>query len=107
MTTFNSFSIPAVNGTIAVTTTSQRIALTGTGSSIRVANVTATEAFINVGDSTVVAVAGAGATQASDGAMSVPANSLGFYAVPGSATHVAAITAAGTATLRISRGEGA
>lgn len=102
------FSLPAVNGTIAVTTTSQRIALQGAGAVVTLANVSTVECFVAVGDSTVVATAAAtpAATSATDGSMSIPANSWASFAIPLDATHLAAVTAASTTTLRVSRGEG-
>lgn len=102
------FSIPAVNGTIAVTTTSQRIALQGAGSVVLVANVSTVECFIAVGSSTVVAVAAAAspATDATDGSMSIPPNTSATFSIPDTATHLAAVTAATTTTLRVSRGDG-
>jgi hypothetical protein len=104
------FSIPAVNGTIAVTATSQAIALQGAGAVVLVQNVGSGECFIAVGDSTVTAVAAAAtpATDATDGSMSVPPGVVASYSVPLSATHLAAVCATGgTTTLRVSRGEGA
>lgn len=102
----NPFSIPVVNGTIAVTTSSQSIALQGAGMSLLVKNVGGGECFIAIGDSTVTATAGAAATDATDGSLSVPAGEIAIYSIPATATHVAAITASGTTTLRVSRGDG-
>ena len=103
-----SFAIPTVNGTVAVTTTSQAIALQGAGGALLVKNVGSTECFIAVGSSTVTATAAAAApaTDATDGSMSIPAGEIGTYSIPVTATHLAAVTASGTTTLRVSRGEG-
>ena len=51
----NPFPIPDVNGTIAVTSTTQAIALQGAGGSILLQNVGTTECFVKVGASTVTA----------------------------------------------------
>lgn len=102
----NPFPIPTVNGTIAVTSTSQAIALQGAGGSVLLQNVGTTECFVAVGDSTVTATAGTGTTDATDGSMSVPAGAIVVYSIPQTATYVAAVTAAGTTILRVSRGSG-
>jgi len=108
MSTFNAFAIPAVNSTIAVTDTSQAVALNGAGGGVLVKNVGSSECFIAAGDSTVTAVAGAAATDATDGSMSVPPGEIAVYSIPQTATHLAAVCASGITTLlRISRGEGA
>ena len=96
MSTFQSFT-PAANASISVTTTTGNVAISGTGGTLRLANVTSVECFVKVGESTVVATT-------SD--FSVPGNTVAFISVPNTATHVAAITASSTATLRISRGDG-
>lgn len=103
----NPFSIPTVNGTIAATASSQRISMPGTGGSIMIQNTGGTECFVAVGDSTVTATAGGSATAAADGGMSVPPGIIAVYSIPQTATHLAAICAAGgTTTLRVSRGSG-
>lgn len=96
MSTFQSFT-PAANASISVTNTTGRAAISGTGATLRLANVSTVECFVKVGDSTV---------EAATTDFSVPANSQVFISVPNTATHVAAITAASTTTLRISRGDG-
>jgi hypothetical protein len=102
------FAFPAVNSTVAVTGTSQRIALAGSGNTVVVKNAGSTECFIAVGDVTVVATAGAGSTAASDGSFSILPGEIAAYTIPLSATYLAAICAgAGTTTLRVARGEGA
>ena len=101
------FPIPDVNGTIAVTSTSQAIALQGAGGSILLQNVGTTECFVKVGASTVTAKAGGAATLAADGSMSIPGGAIVVYSIPQTATHIAAICAgSGTTTLRVSRGSG-
>jgi len=96
MSTFQPFT-PATNASLSVTTSTGRAAATGNGTTLRIANVAATECFIKLGDSTVTATT-------SD--FSMPANSVALLAASGAITYVAAITASGTATLRISRGDG-
>jgi hypothetical protein len=96
MTTATAFS-PGFNATLAVSTATSRVAVTGTGSTLRLANVTTVECFVAIGDSAVNAAI-------SD--FSVPGNTAILLAIPNTATYVAAITAATTTTLRISRGEG-
>lgn len=103
------FSFPPVNSTIAVTSTSQRIAMVGSGNQIVVKNLGTSECFIAVGDVTVVATAATtpAATVASDGSFSIPVGEVGTYTIPLGATHLAAVCiAAATTTLRVSRGEG-
>lgn len=96
MSTFQSFT-PAANASISVTNASGSAAISGTGGTLRLANVSTVECFVKVGGSTVTAAT-------TD--FSVPANTQVFISVPNTATHVAAITAASTTTLRISRGDG-
>lgn len=107
---------PVQNGTIAATTSSQAIALGGstdasayqTGPNCAVvSNIGTVEAFVLFGDSTVTAIAGGAITAANDGSASVPAGAIvSFQAnIPG-ITHMAAITASGTTTIRVSRGYG-
>lgn len=96
---------PGASGTIAVTATSQALAVTGSGKTLYVNNVGSTECFIAVGGSAVAAIAG-GATTAMGGGMSIPP---GFSCAIGmdANTHLAAIcAAAGTTTLRLTRGDG-
>jgi hypothetical protein len=94
--------------TIAVTSTSQRVAFTGGNNveSIFLANVGTNECFIEFGSSTVTAVAGGSSTAASDGSMSIPS---GFYGVISNVgqSNIAAVCAGGnTTTLRIMPGTG-
>lgn len=102
------FRVAYVNSTIAVTTTSQSIAMQGAGPTVLVQNVGAVECFIAVGGSGVTATAAAAspATDATDGSMSIPAGAIAVYTIPEVDTHLAAVTASGTTTLRVSRSEG-
>ena len=96
----------AVSSTIAVTSTSQRVAFSdGNAESVYIANVGTTECFIQFGNATVVATAGGSSTAASDGSMSIPG---GFYGVISglSQSNIAAVTASGTTTLRVTPGTG-
>lgn len=96
MTTTTAFS-PAASASLSVTTTTGNVAISGTGSTLRLANVTAVECFVTVGTSTVTAAI-------TD--FSIPGNTIVLLAIANTATHIAAITGATTTTLRISRGEG-
>jgi len=87
---------PQVNVSLAVTTTTGRVAVSGTGSVLRLANVSSVECFVTVGDSTVTATT-------TD--FPIPGNTVVFMEIPNIATNVAAITAATTTTLRVSRGD--
>lgn len=95
---------PGASGTIAATTSSQSVAVTGKGKTLYVANAGTTECFVAVGSSDVVAVAGAGITGLA-GHMSVMPG-ICFALAMDRNTHVAAITASGTTTLRFTRGDG-
>lgn len=96
MSTFQPFT-PAANASLSVTTSTGRVAVAGTGATLRLANVTSVECFVKVGDVTV---------EAATTDFSVPGNTQVLISIPNTATHVAAITAATTTTLRISRGDG-
>lgn len=96
MSTFQPFT-PGANFSLAVTTTTGAVNVTGNGTTLRLANVAATECFIKLGTSAVTAAT-------TD--FSMPANSQIFLTASNAITYVAAITASGTATLRISRGDG-
>ncbi len=96
MSTFQPFT-PGGNFSLAVGTTTSNVAITGAGTTLRLANVAAVECFVAFGTSAV---------EATTGGFSMPANSQILVCVPGTTTHVAAITASSTATLRISRGDG-
>lgn len=88
---------PGGNFSISVTTSSARVNVTGEGTTLRLANVSTVECFVAFGGSTVTAAA-------TD--FSMPANTQVFVTVPSGTSYVAAITASGATTLRISRGDG-
>jgi hypothetical protein len=88
---------PGGNFSISVTTTTGRVATTGAGNVMRLANVSSTECFVAFGT---------GSVNATTSGFSMPGNSQVFVASSDAITHVAAITASGTTTLRISRGDG-
>jgi hypothetical protein len=91
---------PASTVNLAVTNATGRVQLAGTrgaSKAIRVVNKGSADVFIEFGDSTVVAAVATG--------MIVPANQTEVFDV-GLATHMAAITAASTATLYATSGVG-
>lgn len=81
---------------LAVTTSTGNVALPGTGPVVMIANVGSAEAFVKFGGSTVTAAT-------TDESI---ANGHGRCFQVQTQTYVAAITAASTATLRISQGIG-
>ena len=89
---------PAGNFSISVTTTSANVNTTGAGTTMRLANVSTSECFVAFGTDNT--------TAATTGGFSMPANSQILVTVPSGTTYVAAITASGSTTLRISRGDG-
>ena len=100
------FNPAAVSSTIAVTSTSARVALSVQCRNVYVANIGTKECFIAFGNSSVTATAGGASTNAADGSMSIPA---GFFGVIGCGqqTNIAAICAGtDTTTLRVTPGEG-
>ncbi len=86
---------------LAVTTSSGRVALTTvkSSSSVRVYNAGAATAFVQFGDSTVAA-----ATATS---IPIPSGAIEVFGIGEAITHVAGITASGTATLYCTSGLGA
>ena len=86
--------------TVAATTTSgsTRVALVGTGCDLCVQNVGSATAFIEFGDSTVSAATATGFPLLPSAVLVIGKNP--------SATHAAAITASGTATVYVTTGEG-
>jgi hypothetical protein len=101
------FTFPTVSGTVAVTDTSQAIALQGAGKTVVLKNVGNNECFVAAGAASVTATAGAGITDATDGSFSIPAGEIGSYTINTDATHLAAVCATGlSTTLRVARGEG-
>lgn len=102
---------PVTNSTIAVTSTTQNVALGATNvnaTTVQVFNVGLKEAFIAFGGSSVTVTAQGAVTATNDGGTSIPAGALlSFSAYLPAITHVAAICAAGeTTTLRVCRGIG-
>jgi hypothetical protein len=100
------FRPESVSSTLAVTSTSQRIALSAGTSNVYISNIGTKECFVAFGDATVTATAGGAVTAAADGAMAIPA---GFYGVIscGRQSNIAAICAGtDTTTLRVTPGEG-
>lgn len=91
---------PAATKTLSANTTSSRVALhgVGNGATVRVTNNGGDVAFIEFGDSTVAATVAA--------SMPILPGSAEMFSVPGAFTHVAAITAAGTAPLYFTTGQG-
>jgi len=95
-----------VSSTIAVTSTTQRVALSTSANHVYLSNIGTKECFVEFGNASVTATAGGAATAASDGSMAIPA---GFYGVIncGRQSNVAAICAGtDTTTLRLTPGEG-
>jgi hypothetical protein len=87
---------------LAVTTTTGSVALTAVGSQggmeVRLYNAGTATVFVNFGISTVAATAAAG--------FPLPAGAIEIFSVGPGVTHVAAITAASTATLYATSGRG-
>lgn len=96
----------AVSATIAVTNSSQRVALSIIGSSVYLANVGTTECFIAFGNASVVVTAGAGATSAADGGMSIPGGFNGVVSSGGQSNIAAICAGSGSTTLRVTPGDG-
>lgn len=102
MSGINAFT-PGITVVLSATTTTSRVALLPStsyyrGGSLRVGSIsTNANCFIKFGDSTVVATT-------SD--MVIPLGTVEIFTVPVNATHVAAITSAGTAILNLTLGEG-
>lgn len=84
--------------TMSVSNTSSNIQLAVCGPNVLVFNITAQEAFYNLGSTS--------ATAATTSSFSIPGNSYILLTVPTGATgyYLAAITATSTTTLRISQG---
>jgi hypothetical protein len=106
MTNRVAFRPGGASGTIAVTSTSQRIAFSVTTKHVYLSNIGTKECFVEFGNASIAATAGGAATAASDGSMAIPA---GFYGVLncGSQSNIAAICAGtDTTTLRVTPGDG-
>jgi hypothetical protein len=90
----------ANTASLAVTTSSDRVAITGNPTQVRLrTNGADAVAFITFGDSTVTAATATG--------IPLGPGAIEVFSVPLNATHIAAITASGTATLYVTPGEGA
>lgn len=87
---------PVSTVSLAVTTTTGRVATVGDASTIRLYNAGNATAFVKFGSSTVTAAT-------TD--MPIPAGVIEMFRT-GTLTHVAAITSGGTTTLYITSGEG-
>jgi hypothetical protein len=88
---------------LTATTTSSRVALTnpelGSGTEeVRIRNTGAVDVFVHFGDSTVVATLAA--------SIPVQPNSVEAFRIRTSATHMAAITASGSAVVYATSGQG-
>jgi hypothetical protein len=92
---------PTNSTTLSVTASSDRVGIPGSPSQVRLStNGTDSVCFIEFGDSNVTAVSTGTSMRLGPGAIEV-------FSVPLNATHIAAKTASGTATLYITPGEGA
>lgn len=87
---------PISTVSLAVTTTTGRVATVGDASTIRIYNAGTATVFVKFGGSSVTAAT-------TD--MPIPAGVVETFRT-GTLTHVAAITASGTATLYVTSGEG-
>jgi hypothetical protein len=87
---------------LAVTTTTGSVALTAVGDQggmeVRLYNAGSATVFVNFGISTVVATTAAG--------FPLPSGAIEIFTVGPAVTHVAALTASGTATLYATSGRG-
>jgi hypothetical protein len=88
---------PILTASLAVTTSTGRVALAADASTVRLYNAGTATAFVKFGDVTVTA-----ATTN----MPIPAGAIEAFRPPGASTHIAAITSSGTATLYVTSGEG-
>jgi hypothetical protein len=87
---------PISTVSLAVTTSTGRVATVGDASTIRLYNAGTATAFVKFGSVTVTAAV-------TD--MPIPTGAIEVFRT-GTLTHVAAITASGTATLYVTSGEG-
>lgn len=84
---------------LAASTSSARVALpTGDPGSLRITNPGSVTVYVTFGTSTVTATTTAG--------MDLPPGTVESFRVPTNATHIAGITASGTATIRLTPGQG-
>lgn len=96
---------PATNSVLPVTTSSDNVAIAGPGSVLELRNDSTTTLFWKVGTTAPTAVSGGTAKAADTGSAPMLGGEVLSIACPADGTlYVAAITAAGTALLRISRG---
>jgi hypothetical protein len=103
---------PIGQATLAATSISAAVALPGTirglqDRTMRVFNAGPGGAFLALGNSAVVAVAGGTVTASPDGSLFIPAGVVEMIGLSPGHTHAAAVCAAGeTALLRLATGEG-
>lgn len=98
MSSLPAFTPGGATATLAVTTASANVALNRSGANqLLVLNLGDAEAFVDFGDS---------AKTAATTDTPVPAGGWIMLSIPPDATHAAAITASGTATLRLTPGDG-
>lgn len=97
-------AVPSVSASVALAAGTAQFY--GQNHMVQVANVGTAEAFFQLGDSAVVAIAEGAVTGASDGSTSIPAGSIMVFSAGAGITHGAAITNSGTTTLRCCRGYG-
>jgi hypothetical protein len=103
------FKPSSPSSTIAVTNSSQRVAIAGPGNyvdSVYLANIGTKECFIAFGDATATATAGGNATAASDGSMSIPAGFYGVISNIGQSNIAAVCAGTDTTFLRVTPGTG-
>lgn len=93
------FSMPdtGLANSISVTTTTASVLVEGTGNQMMFTNATSQGCYIAAGDSTI---------EADSGRLFLPGNTMRVFTVPPSYTHAAAITASGTTTVIVARGDG-
>ena len=107
-----SFYYPEANSTLAVTSTTARVALGNGGDTVLIFNDGGATAFVAFGDATVTATAGGTSTAVSDGGMWIPPGVIFAFRVgsaqmrAGGLSVAAFCAASGSTTLRISRGSG-
>lgn len=99
---------PESNSTLACGTATGTTALLlgPSGDSLVLSNDGGATAFLAFGSGTVTVVAGGAVNATSDGGMALLPGAVVTVRVDNAFTHVAGITAAGTTTVRISRGSG-
>lgn len=88
---------PGGSATLAVTSTTGRIALAASGNQVLIYSAGTAPAFIKFGTATV---------EAAVTDIAIPSGFNRIFTIPPGATHVAGITASSTATLYFTRGDG-